>query len=375
MTGLRHRPLVRAVEATLLLLVLAAGTARGEEEDTAETTGEELRRAALVCVGEVASVRSLQTVTLAQVRIHEALKGDRKNGDIVLVLTSDPRRYREGERLLLFLGALSDPGRYRDLARHAVGNPEGDERLGVLRAYLRVEALPDEAARTEALRAMLLANLRDGREWTQWNAVRECFVLAARDPPVLRAEDLAALRELLERPVAMKKSLRWHLLATITRATFSPLLARALGAPDAGERARAVVELAAASDPRRDDLLAQRLASEEDPERRARLAEICGALGGDLLRAALRSRLREDGEPSVRASAALALAWCDPSAGDALLSALREDRSATVRSSAALLLARLRDRRAIEPLRALLAERPAPPLAIAAETALERLER
>ncbi|MCI0341454.1 MAG: HEAT repeat domain-containing protein [Planctomycetales bacterium] len=361
----------------VLALVAAPASAGGPDEETASTTGEELARATLVGVGAVESVRSLQTVTVAHVRLEEVLKGDEKPGATVLVLTSDPRRYRAGEKLLLFLGALSDPGlsgRYRDLARHALGNPEGDERLEVLRGYLRVQAIPDEAARLEALRAMLLSNLRDGREWTRWNAVRECFVLAARDPPVLRAEDLAALRALLAQPVPMKKSLRWHVLATLTRATLAPLLARALGAAEPGDRARAVTEIAAVADPRRDDLLAQRLAAEDDAGRRARLAEICGALGGDLLRGALRARLREDGEPAVRTAAALALTWCDPSAGDALLQTLREDRSAAVRAMAALLLARLRDRRAVGPLRSLLASRPALPLAIAAGTALERLE-
>ena len=134
-----------------------------------------------------------------------------------------------------------------------------------------------------------------------------------------------------------------------------------------------VAALAAIVDVRRDDYLARRLAGEPRGLRRAALAELYGALGWPGLVPALRARLAEDPDSRVRKSAAAALAWGDPQAAEPLLAALGADRSPEVRAVVALVLARLGERRAIAPIRALLAEQPTPTFAESYRLALKRL--
>ena len=342
-------------------LVLATGPAAAQapREWLSETGRTELAPAALVCLGTVRSVRTVRGAVLVELTVDEVLAGAEPAAS-VRVLATDARAFEAGERCLWLL-ATRAPGLYQPRGRHVLGNPEGDERLAVLRAIIRIEAMADPAERREALKRLLLENL-DGREWTRWHALRELFVLVERVPGFLTPDEVRGLEARLDTP--QKKSFHQYLVTTVCRAQAAPAIERFCTGTDGGLRGAATAVLVAIPPVRRTAYLIGRARGDPDPDRRARLCELLGILalqdratadapGPPAPRTAaataaaeqvtaLRRALVDDPAPAARASAAQALAWCDPACGGALLAALDAELAPAARGEIALVAARLK---------------------------------
>lgn len=334
--------------AAIAVLGLAA-PAIAQEPDPArvrwmsETGRLQIGPADLICTGSVGAIRHMRGAAVVEVRLKETLWGGEPSGSAVKLLATDARAFRQGEESLFLLKRRAG-GLYRELGHHILGNPEGEARLHVMRRVLRIEAISDETKKADALRALLLGNLR-GREWERWHALGELWSLVERRPGFVRPQDLQELEALLS--LSLKRSFHSYLVSTICRAHTVPPLERYLHAADPAARSTAVTEVQAIPPVRRTAYLVGRLRAERSPSQRVRFCELFGVLAETEQLAELRLRLTNDAAPVVRAAAATALGWAGTGDATLLLEALRDDPAPSVRAAVAFVLARRRDRRAI----------------------------
>lgn len=174
----------------------ADATQRGKDIKYFAYFGEKvLKRSDRIALVKVAKVTPGAPGTeVVRLQVEEVLKGDHARTE-ELVLASRGDFFADVE-MLIFLEPYGQ-GRFTTyVGRILRVDPDFTAKLRVLKQYLELERLADDAARAEQVRQIILKNLTDASDWVRWNALRELDHVARLSSGLLTAGDQRELATL-----------------------------------------------------------------------------------------------------------------------------------------------------------------------------------
>lgn len=335
-----------------------------------------LRSSHKMVVARVVSILPTPTATeVARIEEEELLWGpaepdDRPYPVLCGAVGLSPRAGRRA----LFLLRLLPRGEYEAFEVAPLDDADGPARLQAFRKFLEIEALPDAAARRDALLVHLRAAVAAPDAWTRANAIREYAAFSKAFPGALRREDgpvLAAvvarvrepeLRRLAERaldrvPQTQRPAPAGGAAATAAglSAALAPFVERFENArKDPAARRRVVVEAAAQLDRGAEALVARAL-GDADASVREAAAAAAGGTGMAVAGPRLLAMAGSDESGPVRTTCVIALGHLRAVAAVETLAGIARSDPDRARE-AMFALARIRDSTALAKLRDLGAE-------------------
>lgn len=123
--------------------------------------------------------------------VKDVLKGDRDTTEQLLLASRGD--FYAGVEMVIFLEPYGAGHFATYLGRILKSDPDFTAKLRVLRQYLALERLPDDAARAQEVRHIILKNIADTVDWVRWNALRELEHVVRDSPSLLTSEDRSQL--------------------------------------------------------------------------------------------------------------------------------------------------------------------------------------
>ncbi|GEM_PF-3583023 len=288
-----------------------------------------LDRCERIALGKVRKRIQLPTgLTSVSFEIEEAMFGPGAEGERILVVTPDPRYFRQEERLVLFLVRKERDRAFHPLDKIDIEASGGEVRLAAVRRFLAIEAMKDPEARLKALKEILFEHLPSPDRWCRENAIREIYILTEREPESFTDKEAERIRT--EALARKRDDAEINLLYALGHLEVIPPLRRAVRE----EGGKGLAELAALLEEKgcparririREDVIFQQYRAEPDPRRRAAIVGVAADLhrprlyagvikalwdGHILVRLEAVRGLRRYGSP--RASRAVAKKLSDP---------------------------------------------------------------
>jgi hypothetical protein len=191
----------------------------------------------VVLTGTADAPRVLPTgAHLLRLTVTGVISGTEPAKSILVVAGSKELLPPKGTTAVLFLKRLGTE-RYEPVGLVDATGKAGRERLGILRRYIEIEAIPDAVDKRTALRDFLLENLESKSRFRRWSAARELANFTRANGRYLRTAHLERIRKV--RGKAREKTFVELIDTALTQA----------GAPPSPAEKKAVEELSGPAGP------------------------------------------------------------------------------------------------------------------------------